>query len=111
LLDPKELFGSRSSEFISNSTFVRGLKNTHTIGFFETVLLVESTELQRKWRLREQISERGAFQGAEAGLRMLQIQRVFSRQIRNREPFATGWWRRERNWKLTFSSASQGNPA
>ena len=34
---------------------------------------------------------------------MLQIQRVFSPQIRNREPFATGWWRRERNWKLTFS--------
>ena len=26
---------------------------------------------------------------------MLQIQRVFSPQIRNREPFATGWWRRE----------------
>src|ERR1019366_4910719 len=34
---------------------------------------------------------------------MLQIQRVFSPQIHNREPFATGWWRRERNCKLTFS--------
>jgi len=93
----------RSSEFISNSTFVGGLKNTHFIGFFETVLLEESTEDQRKLRLRERISEKVAFQGAELGLRMLQIQRVFSPQIRNREPFATGWWRREWNWKLTFS--------
>jgi hypothetical protein len=47
------------------------------------------------WRLRERISEKPAFQGAEVGLRMLQIQRVFSPQIRNREPFVTGWWRRE----------------
>jgi hypothetical protein len=91
------------SEFISNSTFVGGLKNTQFIGFFETVLLEESTELQRKWRLRERIYEKAAYQGAEVGLRMLQIQRVFSPQIRNRELFATGWWRRERNWKLTFS--------
>jgi len=34
---------------------------------------------------------------------MLQIQRVFSPQIRNREPFATGWWRRERDCIPTFS--------
>jgi hypothetical protein len=86
---------TRASEFISNSSFVGGLKNTNFIGFFETVLLEESTELQRKWRLRERIYEKATFQGAEVGLRMLQIQRVFSPQIRNREPFATGWWRRE----------------
>jgi hypothetical protein len=39
--------------------------------------------------------ELAAFQGAEVGLRMLQIPRVFSRQNRDREPFAKGWWRRE----------------
>src|ERR1039457_2134435 len=54
-------------------------------------------------RPRERIWELAAFQGAEVGYRMLQIQRVFSRQNRHREPFARGWWRRERNWKLTFS--------
>ena len=102
-LSQKSCWDTRSSEFISNSTFVGGLKNTHFIGFFETVLLEESTELQRKWRLRERISEKAAFQGTEVGLRMLQIQRVFSPQIRNRELLATGWWRRERNCKLTFS--------
>jgi len=53
------------------------------------------------------VSYGSALQGAEVGLRMLQIQRVFSPQIRNRELLATGWWRRERNWKLTFSRASQ----
>jgi hypothetical protein len=35
---------------------------------------------------------------------MLQIHGVFSRENRDGEPFAMGWWRRERYWKLTFST-------
>src|SRR5271169_6144597 len=64
--------------------------------------MMESVPARRHCRGREQISEKAAFQGAEVGLRMLQIQRVFSSQIRDREPFATGWWRR---------TQSQSNPS
>jgi hypothetical protein len=68
----------------------RRFKKTCFKGHLETVLPSESTELRRKRRSRERIQELAAFQGAEVGLRMLQIPRVFSRQIRDREPFATG---------------------
>jgi hypothetical protein len=52
-------------------------------GRLETVSPSEITELQRKRRSRERIWELAAFQGAEVGLRMLQIRRVFSRQNRD----------------------------
>jgi hypothetical protein len=48
-----------------------------------------------EWRSREPVWELAAFQSAEVGYRMLQIQHIFSRQNRHREPFARGWWRRE----------------
>src|SRR5665647_1187962 len=95
LLYPEELSGSRSSELISNSTSANASKNAYFKGRLETVSPSESTELQRKRRSRERIWELAAFHGAEVGLRMLQIPRVFSWQNRDREPFARGWWRRE----------------
>jgi hypothetical protein len=64
-----------------------------------------------EWRSREPVWELAAFQSAEVGYRMLQIQHIFSRQNRHREPFARGWWRRERYWKLTFSGVNQSDPA
>jgi hypothetical protein len=77
------LSGSRSSELISNSTSADASKYTCFKGHLETVLPSESTELQRKWRSRERIWELTAFQGAEVGLRMLQIPGDFLRQNRD----------------------------
>src|SRR5450759_3445988 len=73
----------RSGELISNSTSADASKNTCFKGRLETVSPSESTELQRMQRSRERIWELAAFQGAEVGLRMLQIPRVFSRQNRD----------------------------
>ena len=92
--DRNERSPPRSSEFISNSTSADASKSNCFKGRLETVSPSESTELQRKGRSRERFWELAALQGAEVGLMMLQIPRVFSRQNRDREPFATGWWRR-----------------
>ena len=71
--------------------------------FIENLLLDTAFLGRVATNIESALRTSAAFQGAEVGLRMLQIQRGFSPQIRNREPFATGWWRRERYWKLTFS--------
>ena len=76
--DRNERSPPRSSEFISNSTSADTSKNTGFKGRLETVLPSESTELQRKRRSGERIRELAAFQGAEVGLKMLQIPGVFS---------------------------------
>src|SRR5450759_3016435 len=81
--DRNERCPPRSSELISNSTSADASKNTCFKGRLETVSPSESTELQRKRRSRERIWELAAFQGAEVGLRMLQIPRVFSQQNRD----------------------------
>ena len=81
--DRNERSPPRSSEFISNSTSADASKNTCFKGRLETVSPSESTELQRKGRSRERFLELAALQGAEVGLRMLQISRVFSRQNRD----------------------------
>jgi hypothetical protein len=109
--DRNERSPPRSSEIISNSTSDDPSKSTCFKERLETVSPSESAELQRKERSREGFWELAALQGAEVGLRMLQIPRVFSRQNRDREPFATEWWGKERYWKLTFSRASQRIPA
>jgi hypothetical protein len=81
--DRNERCPPRSSELISNSTSADASKNTCFKGRLETVSPSESTELQRKRRSRERIWELAAFQGAEVGLRMLQIPRVFWRHNRD----------------------------
>ena len=58
-------------------------KNMCFKGRLETVSPSESTELQRKRRSRERIWELATFQGAEVGLRMLQIPRAFLPQNRD----------------------------
>jgi hypothetical protein len=40
---------------------------------------------------------------------MLQIQRVFSPPIRNREPFATGWWRKGEQLETSVIQRAQAS--